>query len=152
MADDDRAIANVLSRYAELLDDGDFDGLGELFAEGTVRFDGSDDVVSGAAAVGGMYASVVQVHGGSPLTKHVMTNFRIEVGPGGTEARAFSYYTVLQAHPELPLQAVACGRYADVLRKRDGQWRFADRLIYRDLVGDLRFHLRQDPYGETAGA
>jgi hypothetical protein len=34
------AVSNLIARYAELLDDGDFAGLGELFAEGT--FAGSD--------------------------------------------------------------------------------------------------------------
>jgi 3-phenylpropionate/cinnamic acid dioxygenase small subunit len=148
MASDERTIANLLARYAQLLDAGDFAGLGALFAEGSVRFDGSDDVVVGAEAVGGMYASVVQVHGDSPLTKHVMTNFQIEVDPGGQEATAHSYYTVFQAHPELPLQPVALGQYEDAFKKRGGTWRFADRKIYRDLVGDLRFHLRRDPYDE----
>jgi 3-phenylpropionate/cinnamic acid dioxygenase small subunit len=95
-----------------------------------------------------MYASVVQVHGDSPLTKHVMTNFRIEVDPGGNEAEAHSYYTVFQAHPDLSLQAVACGRYDDVFRREGGRWRFDDRMIYRDLVGNLDFHLRRDPYDE----
>ncbi|HWC83781.1 MAG TPA: hypothetical protein VG756_27800 [Pseudonocardiaceae bacterium] len=31
------AVSNLIARYAELLDDGDFAGLGELFAEGHVR-------------------------------------------------------------------------------------------------------------------
>ena len=27
----------------------------------------------------------------------------------------------------------------------DGEWRFTDRLIFSDLVGDLSHHLRQNP-------
>jgi len=146
LTSDEQAVANVMARYAELIDDGDFDGLGRLFSNGSVRFDSSEDVVSGANAVAAMYTSVVQVHGDSPLTKHVMTNFWIEVHDDGTTASSRSYYTVFQAHPELPLQPVAAGRYADILHKVAGNWEFADRMIYRDLVGDLRFHLRRDPY------
>ena len=71
---------------------------------------------------------------------------RIEVDPEGFGARAHSYYTVFQAHDDLALQAVACGRYDDRFAKNGIRWQFADRLIYRDLVGDLRYHLRRDPY------
>jgi len=148
---DERAIANVLARYAERIDAGDFAGLGQLFADGVVRFDGGDDVFSGATAVAEMYRSVVQVHGDSPLTKHVMTNFFIEVDPSGSSAVARSYWTVFQAHPEMALQPIACGRYADQLEKANGEWHFVERIIIRDLVGDLRFHLRQDPYDELEG-
>lgn len=151
MTSDEQAIANVLSRYAELIDAGDFGGLGALFAQGCVRFDGSAQVVSGAADVAAMYASVVQLHGESPRTKHVMTNTWITVAPDGKAATSRSYYCVLQAHQDLGLQVVAAGRYADRLVKEDGTWRFVERLIFRDLVGDLRFHLRVDPYQAVAG-
>ena len=42
----------------------------------------------------------------------------------------------------LPLQAILCGRYHDAFERVGGAWRFADRLILPDLVGDLSRHLR----------
>lgn len=147
---DEQAIANLLAGYADRIDAGDFEGLGAMFATGTVRFPDSGDAYTGADEVGRMYAGVVQLHDGSPLTKHVMTNTMIEVDDGGRRATARSYFTVFQAHPELPLQPVATGRYEDELELVDGRWRFAERTIVRDLVGDLRFHLVRDPY-EVAG-
>jgi hypothetical protein len=50
---------------------------------------------------------------------------------------------VLQARPELPLQVVIAGRYHDQLARTEDTWHFTDRMIYVDLVGDLRFHLKR---------
>ena len=36
------------------------------------------------------------------------------------------------------------GRYHDVFAKADGAWRFTDRLVHTNLIGDLRGHLRHD--------
>ena len=56
-----------------------------------------------------------------------------------------SYYSVLQARPGLPLQVIIAGRYHDAFAHVDGEWRFTDRLIFSDLVGDLSHHLRTNP-------
>ena len=52
---------------------------------------------------------------------------------------------MLQARPDLPLQVIIAGRYHDAFAEVDGAWRFTDRLIFSDLVGDLSHHLRQNP-------
>ncbi|MGW0632590.1 nuclear transport factor 2 family protein [Streptomyces sp. NPDC002758] len=61
---------------------------------------------------------------------------------GGT-AVSRSYVTVLQALPDLPLQPIAGGRYHDRFEWRDGQWRFVERRVRINLVGDVSRHLRQ---------
>src|SRR5215211_3924199 len=38
-------------------------------------------------------------------------------------------------------------RYHDRFEKVDGAWRFADRLVFSDLVGDLSQHLTVDVFG-----
>jgi hypothetical protein len=48
---------------------------------------------------------------------------------------------VYQARPELPLQVVIAGRYADRFARDDDGWYFVERRITADLVGDLRFHV-----------
>jgi hypothetical protein len=55
---------------------------------------------------------------------------------------ARSYFTVFQALPDFPLQPIIAGRYHDAFERVDGTWRFADRLILSDLIGDLSRHLR----------
>jgi 3-phenylpropionate/cinnamic acid dioxygenase small subunit len=85
---------------------------------------------------------------GTPSTKHVISNVTVDVEDGGDTAAARSYFTVLQARPDLPLQPIIAGRYHDRFERVDGAWRFAERLIITDLIGDLSQHLR-DP--GTAG-
>jgi len=60
---------------------------------------------------------------------------------GPNRAAARSCFTVLQARPDFPLQAILCGRYHDAFERVGSAWRFADRLILPDLVGDLSRHL-----------
>ena len=58
---------------------------------------------------------------------------------------ARSYYIVLQARPDLPLQVIIAGRYHDAFEWSRATWRFTDRLVFSDLVGDLSHHLRGNP-------
>ncbi|MFE4355577.1 nuclear transport factor 2 family protein [Kitasatospora sp. NPDC057518] len=138
-----RAIENLIARYAELVDDGDFAGLGALLADAV--FVGSGAPVRGGEAIEAMFRETVIIHAdGTPRTQHVTTNVAVEVDePAGT-AVARSYVTVLQALPGLPLQAIAGGRYHDrFARGEDGRWRFAERRVRITLVGDVSRHLRR---------
>jgi 3-phenylpropionate/cinnamic acid dioxygenase small subunit len=84
----------------------------------------------------------VILYDGSPSTKHVISNVTIEITDDGSAATARSYFTVLQARPDFPLQLIIAGRYQDRFERVDGRWRFADRQIIPDLVGDLSRHMR----------
>jgi len=134
------AIRTLVHRYAELIDAGDLDGVAALFANATWRSTGHDTVLRGATEARRAYEGVLLYEDGTPCTKHVITNVVVDVT--GDRASARSYFTVFQARPDLPLQAIICGRYADVFERIDGAWRFADRLIAPDLLGDLSRHLR----------
>jgi hypothetical protein len=64
--------------YAELVDDGDFAGLGTLLADAT--FTGSGAPVSGPGAIEQMFRDMLIVYGdGTPRTRHIITNIAIEV-------------------------------------------------------------------------
>ncbi|MFD5437758.1 nuclear transport factor 2 family protein [Kitasatospora sp. NPDC127067] len=138
-----RAIENLIARYAELVDDGDFAGLGALLADAV--FVGSGAPVRGAAAIEAMFRETIAVYAdGTPRTQHVTGNLAVEVDERAGTAVARSYVTVLQALPELPLQAIAAGRYHDrFARGEDGRWRFAERRVRITLVGDVSRHLRR---------
>ncbi|HTZ10164.1 MAG TPA: nuclear transport factor 2 family protein [Acidimicrobiales bacterium] len=137
-----RAVTNLVARYAELIDGGDFAGLGQLFAEAVFGGEG-DAVVRGGQAVEGIFRSMVMVHDdGTPRTKHVTTNLQVEVDEGGEVATARSYVTVFQALPDLPLQPIVAGRYRDRFARREGRWVFVERRFVTDLVGDVHRHLR----------
>jgi 3-phenylpropionate/cinnamic acid dioxygenase small subunit len=143
-----RAIENLIATYAELVDDGDFAGVGVLLADAT--FTGDSGTVSGGDAIEKMLRdNVVIYEDGTPRTKHVTTNIAIEVDDESGTAVARSYFTALQALPDLGLQPIVSGRYHDRFERRDGKWRFVQRHVRTDLLGDVSRHLRGS--GDDAG-
>lgn len=137
--DDAAQITTLIHTYAERIDAGDLDGVAALFADATWRSPGRAEPLRGAAEVRRAYDGVI-LYDGVPSTKHVVTNVVVEVT--GDTATARSYFTVFQARPDLPLQPIIAGRYHDAFARAGGVWRFADRLIVPDLIGDLSRHLR----------
>jgi hypothetical protein len=141
MSDTD-GIRNLLGRYCELMDAGDYDGVGGLFADGALADEHGNEFARGAAAVSESYRTTNKAHGGSPRTKHLVTNTVIELDDDGQAATARSSYLVLQATDALPLQPIITGRYRDRFARDDGgEWRFSERRFFVDLLGDLREHL-----------
>jgi len=140
---DHEAISTLIYSYAERLDAGDLEGVADLFAHATLRGDQRQASRRGRDAVLAVYRDTVMLYEGTPCTKHVTTNLIVDVDAAAGTATARSYFTVLQARPELPLQAIIAGRYQDAFARAGSVWQFTDRLILVDLLGDLRFHLRQ---------
>lgn len=136
------AIANLVYRYGELIDAGDYDGIGALFADAVITTDGSEHETVGAEAVTAMYErSTRRYVDGTPRSKHVITNLIIEVDEKRGTGTCRSCYTVLQQTDALALQPIIAGRYRDEFARVDGAWRFAHRHMAVDLVGDLSHHL-----------
>jgi len=139
---DETEIANLVFRYAELIDAGDYEGIGALFADAVIGADGSTVEWRGAEAITAMYVNGTRRYeDGTPRSKHVTTNLIIEVDDSRAHATCRSYYTVLQQTDEVPLQPIVAGRYHDEFDRVDDQWRFARRIMFVDLVGDLSQHL-----------
>lgn len=142
MASDERAIENLIALYAFLVDDGDFAGVGNLFANGELLINDGPPAV-GAAAVESLLSLGFRTYAnGSPFTRHVTSNLIIELASTRDAASARSYSTTFQAVAGFPLQPIACGRYADRFERREGKWVFARRQITTGLVGDMRNHRR----------
>src|SRR5262245_30573467 len=141
--DDVQAITNVVVSYVELLDRGDLDGLANVFAWATVRMQGGANELRGAEAYKEFIEQSVQFYDGVPSTKHVVTNLLVEIDEDRRAATARSYYTAFQARPELPLQPILAGRFHDRLERDGDDWHIVERVIYADLVGDLRFHVER---------
>ena len=147
-ADDWHAVETLIMTYAERVDLGDFAGVADLFTHATYRAAAGDQVTSqeGSAAVLATFEGMVRRYpDGTPRTKHVTTNLMVEVD--GDVATSRCYFTVFQQTDVLALQPIIAGRYHDRFERVDGTWRFADRLIYSDLIGDLSQHLKIDPFG-----
>ncbi|HEX4863472.1 MAG TPA: nuclear transport factor 2 family protein [Acidimicrobiales bacterium] len=138
-------ICNLLYRYAELIDAGRFEQIAdELFADArlVVGPDGTPTLdAKGMLEI--FRSSTIRYEGGSPHTKHVITNPIIEVDEGAGTATCRSYYTVFQQTATLPLQPIVSGRYHDRFERVGSAWRFAERDYTKvDLVGDVSQHLR----------
>lgn len=140
MPTDVEAISALVMTYAERLDAGDLDGVAALFAHATWRTPARPEPLRGATAVRRAYDGVL-LYDGVPSTRHVVTNLVVEI-EAPERATARSSFTVFQARPDFPLQAIICGRYHDRFARDASVWRFADRLILPELLGDLSRHLR----------
>jgi 3-phenylpropionate/cinnamic acid dioxygenase small subunit len=135
------AIENLIATYAEVVDDGDFAGVATLLAEAT--FTGAAGSVSDPGAIEHMLRDNIIVYDdGAPRTKHVATNIVVELDDAAAVAASRCYFTVLQALPDMALQPIVAGRYHDRFERRDGRWRFVERRVLTDLVGNVTHHLR----------
>jgi hypothetical protein len=142
MPDDTTQVANLIARYAELIDSGDFAGVAGLLAHAGVGAGDGSALLTGTKALAGLFTSTTRLYpDGTPGTKHVTTNLILEMDEEAGTATARSYWTVLQAVAGLPLQPILAGRYHDRFERVDGAWRFAERRYLVDLVGDVSRHM-----------
>lgn len=141
------AIKDLMFRYAECVDQANFDGLAVLFAHGRVRASGAEENEAGVSgeAVVRLYAATNRVHpDGTLRTRHMSTNLRIDIDEDADTATARSYFVVFQATEKLPFQPIVGGRYEDRFERVDGDWRFAERYIHVDQIGNVEEHLTFD--------
>ena len=157
--DSARQIENLLYRYAELIDSGDYAGIGQLFAHAEIIDEAGNLIAQGPDGIAAMYHESTRLYPetGTPLTKHVTTNAIIEVDEAAGTATARSYYTVLQRTDQLALQPIITGRYHDAFVQagdNEAGWRFSQRKMIIDQLGDLSQHLliSVDGAGDTGGA
>ncbi len=143
-ADARTQIENLLYLYAEAIDAGDFEAIGELFAH--ARMIGPDGAVSaeGKQAIQALYEqSTRRYDDGTPGTQHVTTNLILEFAPDLRSATARSRFTVFQALRDFPLQPIITGHYADRFAFSESfGWHFTERRMRPVLLGDLSRHLK----------
>ena len=133
-----REINALTCEYCDSVDRGDLDGFAALYAEGAWGIAG--DLAEGADAVRAVLNNVI-LYDGKPNTRHLMSNLRISVEEGGERASAISCITVMQCVPgDFPLQAIFVGTYHDRFHRSGNDWRFTERVIVPDLVGDMSRH------------
>ena len=140
---DEEQIRALIGAYAERLDAGDLDGVAALFEHGVFRSTRGGAPLVGRDAVRRQYEPVIlypgDEGGSAPRTKHVLGNIVVDVH--GDRATGGCTFTVLQQVADDPLRAVLAGRYEDRFDRVDGAWRFAERVVHPDLVGDLSQHM-----------
>ncbi|MDX1880304.1 nuclear transport factor 2 family protein [Mycobacterium sp. SMC-18] len=135
-AADKLEITELLYRYAELIDAGDFDGVGKLLGRG--NFMG----VAGAEAIAALFATTTRRfpdHGNTPRTRHLVLNPIVELD--GDTAHARSTFCVVQQTETVPLQPIVVGRYGDTFARDDAGWYFTERVVDVQMVGNVSDHL-----------
>ena len=146
MSDSARQIENLLYTYAERIDAGDLDGVADLFAHGRIcgMADGPPETVfTGTTGVRAMYEMATRLYDdGTPKTKHLTSNARIDVDDDAGTATSTANYLVTQATPDLPLQVIVTGHYRDTFHRVEGAWWFDTRIMFVDQVGETSHHLK----------
>ncbi len=147
MSIEDRlAITELLYRYAELIDAGDFDGVGVLLSRATFGGTGPQGV-SGAENIAKLFAMTTRRyadHDNTPRTRHLVLNPIVEISSERT-ATSRSTFCVVQNTETVPLQPIVVGRYFDAFSCDDAGWYFTERKVEVEMVGDVSTHLMVDP-------
>ncbi|RZT87211.1 SnoaL-like protein [Pseudonocardia sediminis] len=112
--EDGRAILDVLARYAQVIDNGDFDELGSVF---------TPDVVFGG--VQGFDAIAERIGAVTPYHPHHTTNSLLGLAPDGT-VRAWSKYVIVRTDG-----TAGSGDYLDTLVRTPQGWRISRRDVHR---------------------
>jgi 3-phenylpropionate/cinnamic acid dioxygenase small subunit len=149
MSEAHEAIRNLLGRYCELMDAGDFDGLAGLFADARMSDEHGTVFARGSEQIAAMWQTQTLLYDASPRTRHITANPIIDVDDAAGTASARSSYIVFQGiagrgDDDLPLQPIITGRYVDrFVRRADATWRWDERSYAIDHLADLSHHLRR---------
>lgn len=138
-------ITELLYRYAELIDSGDFDGVGELL--GRAAFGGPNTPsVSGAQNIAGLFGMTTRrfTDTGTPKTRHLVLNAIVDLDSDTAAAR--STFLVVQATDTVRFQPIVAGRYFDRFARDEAGWYFTERIADVEMVGDVSDHLLIDPH------
>jgi 3-phenylpropionate/cinnamic acid dioxygenase small subunit len=145
-AGDKLDIIELLYRYAELIDAGDFDGVGALLSKASFGGTGPQGV-SGADNIAGLFAATTRRypdHGNIPRTRHLVLNPIVEF-TGDAVAIARSTFCVVQDTESVPIQPIVAGRYFDTFGRDDDGWHFTERKVEIQMLGNVSDHLMVDP-------
>ena len=140
------AIMNIVHEYPARIDAGDYAGVGELLSDAVVVMAEGREY-RGADAVRESFEQWTRRYpdDGTPHTRHVCSNHRIEIDDEAGTATCRYYMTVFQRTDAFPLQPVWANRYEDRFRRIEGAWRIVHREGSAHLPGDVSHHLLQTP-------
>jgi 3-phenylpropionate/cinnamic acid dioxygenase small subunit len=122
-------IENLYYRYARGYDEDDFAAFGECFTEDAEVY--NQDWVRGRETIVDTMAAARRARGElGQLPRHITSNITIEP-TGSDEAAVHSLFSLAVTTREGSFIDVV-GTYTDIVRRVDGAWRIARRVIARD--------------------
>jgi hypothetical protein len=126
--EDEREILRILSRYGKAVDYGDVEGFVSCFADdGVLELSRpKSDRVAVRAAGREELAAFAGSHTRAPEQWHKHLVLDVDLDIDGDEARAVSYYVLLQDDERVP-RVRSFGRYVDRLARREAGWAIVAR-------------------------
>ena len=115
-------IAELLARYAVLIDDHEFEALGELFTP-DARFGSPGSAHTGRAAIVANYRAVGDLY---PITLHEARGFVLDFTD---DDHARGQVTGFSEQASARHTVITSFRYDDEYVRLDGRWRFASRQV-----------------------
>ena len=128
--EDKFAIEELIARYNQSLDSGDYEAWLACWADDAV-FDGLGKVLTGIQAIRG-FADGYEVGYRQRLhaLKHFTINILSQIDGNRTTS---SSYVQLTTTSDKGVRVVLTGRYEDDVKRIDGRWRFARRKLHQDM-------------------
>lgn len=145
------AIEDIMLRYAEGIDTGNIETVGQVFAKGAlVMPDGSS--LDGAEAVFEHFSNLIIFYDAdgnvvpyargqcTPRTRHLTSNIIYEFNDAVNQADVRSYITCYQTIGDKN-EIIFGGRYIDTFALDPQGWHLVSRSILGDNLTDMRHHL-----------
>src|SRR3954447_3414204 len=132
---DRQQITDTLYRYASSIDDKDYATLRSLFVDDAVgTYDGAPEI-KGADEIVRWIDEATQDRA---WQHHKLTVYHVDIE--GDEAKALTYHTSHQKTVDDPDNVIVIvARYRDVLRRVDGTWKIADKVMEIGWIEERRF-------------
>jgi len=127
--EDRLAIGDLFTRYTCALDEGEVDVIVDCFAPDAALVSPAVGRHEGHAAIRAFAERFARFRRNGNQLRHVISNLMMRVD--GETAHATCYLTVFLTK-DGKSSLMAPGRYVCDLRKRDGTWKFQNRVVLHD--------------------
>jgi 3-phenylpropionate/cinnamic acid dioxygenase small subunit len=132
-------ITQLISRYGNCLDRGDFDGLVACFTEDAefhvAPNPGVESPLKGPAGIRANIERRWKLFAETEQRRHVMTNIVVEEVSGETaRARTVIIVFAVAREPGSTIRPHGLGVFDDILECHDGRWQFKERRLQLDRV------------------
>lgn len=136
-------IQNLLYEYCWLVDNGDFEAVGELFKHMDAFYDGKPGFNKSPEGYLKTMRPILKYEDGTPKTMHLCVNPQITVSEDGQTAEARSYLVVTQGITgQVQPRIIWMDRKFDKFAKINGKWEFVYRNNCTHAMGDVSAHIK----------
>jgi len=134
------AILNLIYSYSRYVDEGNFEAVGQLYAQGVYEVPSVDRNFPGTG-IGEYFAQTLRrFEDGTPKTTHVNPNVILDIDDQAGRASAWTLVMVFQ-EVEARIDCIFSGWYDDDFELDGDRWVWKRRTAHRRLMGDMSHHV-----------